>query len=76
MFIINNKDTKMLIGTYFTPFSTVLITDFERKFVCWDRINSSKKIWYKFFQVQKCAEQVVRNICFSVHFAFSVDDLQ
>ena len=36
MFKVNNKDTSTsLMTSYFTPFSSVSIIDFEQLIVCW-----------------------------------------
>ena len=37
MLNVNNKDTRMT--SYFTPFSSVSIVDFEQLNICWVAIN-------------------------------------
>ena len=61
-FKVYNKDTRTKpmksfrclyckLWTYFTPFSSVFIVDFEHVFVCWDRnIHILKIIFYCLFQ--------------------------
>ena len=38
MFTVNNKDTRTTSLTYFTPFSSVSIIDFEQVNVSWEAV--------------------------------------
>ena len=47
-----------LLGTYFTPFSTVSIVDFEQETVCWVTIN----FWNHFISIYITDQKILMNL--------------